>query len=741
MQVLLVGPGGAALRVGPGQSGLAVSGSGSGGGASAVWSGLLMSDVSPGNLAAWWDAGSLAGMRDAGGAVPTVWGGPVFSLADKSGNARPASISATGLGNRAPTGPLSMPRAVGPVGGIIARKDNSAGTYWPAIDETVNITAPSVDMRPSVAWSLTAVFSRPNLAQDSTYDGSSPVLAIPVTVLSVAGTPVLRLTANSISDTLKLFPAGANVTVATGLTRLFTHSVTLVNRPGAGVDVWFDDALVATGVANPVSAAGTLGLPSGVGQMIFHEAALWAASLSTADLDRLHGTRTDAAAKRWARANNRKSPAFIVQGQSNFSDMLTFGGGAILAEAVRYHLGLLACTIHVPNGALGAGTGSIVSTGGADVLTGDPNADAVAGNYPLGARGQAVADFLAALDADRRANVAGFLELWSEGASAGYSYSYIVSNLVNQERQMAARFRTAAGSNIPWFLPYAVPYPNNDASQQGIVEMNAAIVANAGNNAFICLPQFLDTLPKGASYDPSTGAFGTAATGGVGGDPAHRDLSEWPRMARRMAPTIARVLAAQSYAESASWPSGLAVSGGPRVVSAVYEGTAQGRTSGGAATDTLLVTVAHDAGYAAVSGCDFYLTAGALGYLDNGTPRPSAAAQGAGWMVQDGGTSSAPTIKLLAVGCERVDATHLRVVLAARLSSTSRANLALARLYYGWGCDNAGSVAAPSQFGRGGAIYDNYAALAKPAGWNYAGDSGVAENMALAQTPNGVGIA
>ena len=735
---LLAAPGGPAIETSPA---VGVGGAG----AAPLWTGLRLSDVAPGSLAAWWDAGALAGYRRPDGSVPTIWGGPVGLLADLSGNARPAAVSNPGPGDVINPGMTATPRQVGALGGLasISTLIPDANT-WPMEAASQSLAVANADLRASAAWSLTCTWSRPNLAQAY----QNPQAAGPVPVLQLGGATLLALANNSVGDTLKLFPGGANVSVATGLSRAFTLSVTLVNRPGAGVDVWVDDTQVATAVPNPLAAAGPLTLPSGPGQVRFHEGALWSAALDAAAVDRLHGARADAAAKRWARARNRKTPTMLLIGQSNASNFSFHpyyggsGGTLILGEAVRYHLGALACCVLSIPGSLISGTGAIASAGGADILVGDPAGDAVAGNYPLGTRGQAFAGWVTGQPADRKAMVAGIVELWTENATAEFGYASAKAVRLQQERQMLARYRAAAGANIPRFGCYMVPYPGNDGPVQGLVEQNALL--EASDNVFPSLSNFSDTLPQGASYDAATGAFGTAATGGTAGDNAHRDTADFPRMARRMAPAMARQLALQGFADIATWPAGLAQRNGPVVLSAAYEGVAQGRTSGGVATDTLLVTMQHDPGYAGVPGCDVYTSGGVLAYRDpQGSARPSAAAQGAGWVVLDNSLpSDNAAARVLAVACERVTATTLRVVLASRLSAASRANLALARLYYGYG----GTLAAPSspvpsQLGRGGAIYDTYAALPKPAGWDYAGDYGVVDNMALATTPFGVPIA
>jgi len=80
-----------------------------------------------------------------------------------------------------------------------------------------------------------------------------------------------------------------------------------------------------------------------------------------------------------------------------------------------------------------------------------------------------------------------------------------------------------------------------------------------------------------------------------------------------------------------------------------------------------------------------------------------------------GGTVSSPGTLRRAVACVRVDAIHLRLMLDSPLSNTS----ASCRLFYPYGSYSPADLPAyTGDMGRGNAVTDNFAVLAKPAGWD-----------------------
>jgi hypothetical protein len=121
---------------------------------------------------------------------------------------------------------------------------------------------------------------------------------------------------------------------------------------------------------------------------------------------------------------------------------------------------------------------------------------------------------------------------------------------------------------------------------------------------------------------------------------------------------------------------------------------------------TVVLTIAHDV------GTDMVV--------------PLLAAAGQGFLVMDGGTVSSPGMLRRATACVRADSTHLRLTLASPLSDPS----ASCRLFSPYGSYSpAGLPAYTGDMGRGNAVTDNCAAVAKPAGWDVGADLGSAWNL------------
>ena len=208
-------------------------------------------------------------------------------------------------------------------------------------------------------------------------------------------------------------------------------------------------------------------------------------------------------------------------------------------------------------------------------------------------------------------------------------------------------------------------------------EVVAELAADSTQNVVIALPQTADSIPRGAQWVPSSGLWSD-------GDVLHRDATDNMRFGRVASALAARAILASSGGDTlSSIPSGIPAAGGPQVTHAYRQDDT-----------TIIVTVQHDCG------------------TDLIVP-PTLAASGVGWAVMDGGSNASPGTVVNATACVRVDATHLRITLATALVNAS----ASCRLFYPYGYFD---------IGRGDAVTDNYASVAKPAGWDIGANLGSA---------------
>ncbi len=640
-------------------------------------------------ISGWWDAGTFDGLLDAGARSLPAWNNAAASVADKSGNGNPlAAYRVTGS-----TLPQATPRLNGLLGGVglnsvVPPAMPSGGHYLPQMDPDQGFRRATANLGAASGWTWYLVWSRPNWRQD---------LSGMISLLSLGGTAVLQADAvRGAGDRLMLFSGTAMVVLTSALERRHTHSIVIRNTPGAGIDVWLDGNRVASGVANPLgpSTSGALymlhsGASQGGAQCWFHEAANWSRALSSADIITLL-----ACATRWQRGA-RKGVMLLITGQSNaLNYALTDGAAHRLAQGVAWYLGALAYNVlaahTATNWTMVSGHGIYDMPGvGTTIYPGsfiaNPHDGSQPATWPLGSDGLGVQSFLASQIPEDLAECGAIVWPWSETDSyRAYSekalFKAAAQRFIALQRAMLPG---ATAANMPLIWWNAIPYGYTDGVQMHR-EVVAELAADPAQSIVIGNPMTADSTARD-------------------GDRQHRSQTDNRRFAQLAAPIIARALLRLGRGDTiASIPSGIPMIGGPRITHAYRQDNA-----------TVVLTVAQDA------GTDLLV--------------PALAANGQGFLVMDGGSVASPGTLRPATACLRIDATHLRLMLASPLTNPSANCL----LFYPYGSFSPGG--APSytgDMGTGNAVCDNVASLAKPPGWDIAGDLGTAwrQNFPLAAT-------
>ncbi|MBN8925456.1 MAG: hypothetical protein J0H19_02405 [Rhodospirillales bacterium] len=608
-------------------------------------------------------------------------------MADRSGQGAPLLRYATAPAS-APCRPVA--RVAGLLGGIGAMV-STPRTWSPALDPDIGWQTDAVQLGAGTGWTCLLVWSRPNWKQGIAPDTADSVL------LSVTDRPILSVQGRGGSGELVLFPGSTHAVLGQTLSRRHTHSVLLRHTPERGVDAWLDGRPV--GAALPCSLAPAeappllllhAGTPHGAAQCWLHEAAVWSRSLSDGEASAV-GTYV----QRWP-TGPRKGVSILVNGQSNaINYALNDGAALLLAKGLAWHLGAIAYNAVARIGATGytmaAGHGLYAALGSypGDFLH-DPGDGSPPSGWGLGADGQALGQVLAALPPEDLADIRAILWPWNETDSLrAYGEKATFSAAAMRFLGLLRGMLGDTGGAVPLVWWNAIPYGSTDGIQMHR-EVAGALAAMPLANVVIGNPQTSDSNPRGATWDPHDGIF-------TGGDPAHRDSTDNQRFARLAAPVVARRLLASGFHDSLDTiPASLPNRGGPRIVH-VYRQSA----------DTLLLTIAHDA------GTDLRV--------------PLQAQVGLGFAVMDGGSIAAPGPIRHGIACNRIDATHLLLRLDGALNSPSDR----CRLYYPYGA---------MPIGRGNCITDDFASVAKPPGWDIAEGLGTSwrEDFPLAATDVGI---
>ncbi len=636
----------------------------------------------------WWDASTPDGLLGPGSTTASVWNAPGSALIDLSGNGHNLVPLLSPASSNLPRGSPHLSGLLGGAGYPVG----SAGLLQPALDPAGGWQLPGSTPNATTSWTWYLVWSRPNWRQGTSFDAN------PITLLTMGSRAILQVDSKGGSNRLVLFPGPGQVVVNSTMARRHTHSIIIRYSPISGAGLWLDNVRVAESIHwAPAPLSGPVvilhdGTSLGAAQCWLHEAAEWNRALSDAEV-----ALVASYAQRWVRGA-RKGIYFIVNGQSNaINYTLNDGAAALLARGVAWHLGALAYNVLATTGNAmnftmqsGHGIYAGASSGYPGSFVMDPGNGSNPAGWSLGADGLAVQQAVAGLPAEDVTDICAIIWPWNETDSL-------------RQYNEAATFQAAAlrylsllramigdtSNRIPLVWWNAIPYGSADG-----ITMHRQIVhdiaSNSATNVVIGNPQTSDSNPRGSSWNPTTGIA-------TGGDSAHRDIADNQRFAMLAAPVVARTLLAGNYGDSISAiPDAVPKVGGP-FITHVYRQS----------STILIVTVVHDGG--------------------NDLRVPLQAAAGLGFAVMDGGTPGSDGPIVSAITCQRLDGTHLQIVLDSALQHASGA----CQLFYPFG-----SV----QIGRGNAVTDNFSAMTMPTGWNIHSDLGTSWNLdcPLAATFSGI---
>ena len=622
----------------------------------------------------WWDASSPQGLVGPGGSSIETWSAPANMLADLTGNGRDLLPFSNPSSTTLPRGSPHLSGLLGGAGFPVAAKE----LLQPALDATSGWQRPSSVSYTNADWTWYMVWSRPNWRQATGFD------AAPVTLLTIGSRPILQLDSSGGSGRLILFPGTNQLVVSSSMSRRHTHSIVIQYSARSGLALWLDDVQVAQSVQVPSEAlTGQVlllhdGNPFGAAQCWFHEAAEWGRALSNHDITTLLSY-----ASRWTRGN-RKGLYFIFNGQSNAVNYsINDGAAALLARGVAWYLGALSYNVLAT---IGGGTNYTMASGHGlytvrnsgypypGSFVADPQDGSNPSDWQMGHDGLAVQQAIAGLHAEDLSDIWTIVWPWNETDSLrqyGESSTFEAAAL-----RFLSFVRSMLGdttNNIPLIWWNAIPYGSTEgmAMHRSVVQN---LVASGSHNVIVGNPQTSDSNPRNSLWDPLTGIA-------VAGDTAHRDSIDNLRFAKLAAPVVARALLTSGHVDSlGTIPACIPRRGGPTIAHVYRQ------------TDTkLVITLIHDSG--------------------NDIKVPLQAAAGAGFAVMDGGAPENAGAVVQATFCQRIDATHLLVVLDQPLRNASPA----CQLFYPYGS---------AQIGRGNAVTDNFSAMSMTAGWNISADLG-----------------
>jgi len=427
----------------------------------------------------------------------------------------------------------------------------------------------------------------------------------------------------------------------------------------------------------------------GAAQLWFHEMATWERALDATDMATLI-----ACGRRWV-LGPRKGVSLLIMGQSNSSYFVVSGGAQLMANGLAWYMGALAGNIiFQPSGTYlnparytqvnghpisnstaplfppGAGNGTFLTNPGDGS---DPS------TWALGPDGLATEAYLTGASAIPTAedltDIAAIVWPWTEqDSTAPYSQKAVYTGTVEQLAALTRGMLGRTAAQLPLLMWNAIPY-ETDSGVQMVRESIADIAAIPAQNLSIFVAQTADSIPLNATYDAINGTW-------TGGDPEHRDETDELNFGLRGAHVAARAALAANFADTlTAIPAGMPLAG-PSIAHAYQQSGTE-----------IVITLTQD------QGTDILV--------------PLQAANGAGWAVMDGGSVASPGPIISATAASRIDSTHLLVTLATAPASPTEE----CQIFYPYGS---------TQIGRGDAVTDNFSTLGWPAGWDMAGDLGIA---------------
>ena len=602
-------------------------------------------------LTHWFDASSKEGFVDRENR-PVRPDAPGVALRNRvAGNAILTFPPSSANGRQLPTSWYFRGRMVGDLGGLGATLSPEYGTFSPLLDTTTVPRLSNIALGTDVAKTVFMVFSRPGTNE---IPFGTPPAEVPL--LAFDGIVILSIS-NAERPVLKLFPRGkSSIALGGPLAKRTTLSVTLRFSANGLLDVWLNDAEIASKVPNilPPSKSGTLFVlgdaTNNGGGGFFHEMSIWNHALSPKEINLLL-LDEKSISKKWKRGP-RVVPTVLLMGQSNASFFDLDGGAQLLAEAARWNLGALWVNLRqretVPGGT------PLYGKEGGGFLIEQPGVDPT--KWLPGNSGLNVQKFLASLSPDDRAHFAGLFAYYSEG-DQGRNYGEKAVFKAAWRRMMAL---TREWAGLPAasvaLMQASIPYTGDARSvgAQMICEVMAELAGNPAENTVVVLPNTSAVWGRGVS------------PAGVGGDAAHLDSTDNQRNARLAGRAVAGRIVASGHSDVATLVSASRKpETGPTPISAKRE-----------ANGSILLTIRHDAG-------------------DDLLPPTLPEHMTTGWRLFNGYQNAGSMGTEIAVrAVEKVDATTLRVSVATPLSP----GVGTARLFPIWGA---------AQVGRGGGWTDN----------------------------------